>query len=100
VVIDRIDSVNAKAADLVQTAKIQVITTGGAGGQIDPTQIQVSDLNSGTIRLPRCVPTPQPRLWLSRTPGATTAPCVYPVSQADPAPRCASTRGLSGRGGR
>ena len=46
-VIDCIDSVNAKAALIAwcKRRKIQIITTGGAGGQIDPTLIQVCDLN-------------------------------------------------------
>lgn len=45
-VIDAIDSVRPKAALLAycRRYKIPVITTGGAGGQIDPTQIQVVDL--------------------------------------------------------
>ncbi|MDR7344570.1 MAG: tRNA cyclic N6-threonylcarbamoyladenosine(37) synthase TcdA [Pantoea sp.] len=45
-VIDAIDSVRPKAALLAwcRRNKIPVVTTGGAGGQIDPTQIQVSDL--------------------------------------------------------
>lgn len=45
-VIDAIDSVRPKAALLAycRRFKIPVITTGGAGGQIDPTQIQVKDL--------------------------------------------------------
>ncbi|MDG6404722.1 hypothetical protein QCD79_34325, partial [Pseudomonas quasicaspiana] len=34
--------------------KIQIITTGGAGGQIDPTLIQVCDLNQRRINLPAC----------------------------------------------
>ncbi|PWB34565.1 tRNA cyclic N6-threonylcarbamoyladenosine(37) synthase TcdA [Pseudomonas sp. SDI] len=46
-VIDCIDSVMAKAALIAwcKRRKIGIITTGGAGGQIDPTQIQVVDLN-------------------------------------------------------
>lgn len=46
-VIDCIDSVNPKAALIAwcKRRKIQIVTTGGAGGQIDPTQIQVTDLN-------------------------------------------------------
>lgn len=46
-VLDCIDSVLAKAALIswCKRRKIQIITTGGAGGQIDPTQIQVGDLN-------------------------------------------------------
>ncbi len=45
-VIDAIDSVRPKAALLAycRRFKIPIITTGGAGGQIDPTQIQVTDL--------------------------------------------------------
>lgn len=45
-VIDAIDSVRPKAALLAycRRNKIPVITTGGAGGQIDPTQIKVIDL--------------------------------------------------------
>ncbi|HHJ4328332.1 TPA: ThiF family adenylyltransferase, partial [Klebsiella pneumoniae] len=46
-VLDCIDSVPAKAALIAwcKRRKIPIVTTGGAGGQIDPTQIQVSDLN-------------------------------------------------------
>ena len=46
-VIDCIDSVMAKAALIAwcRRRKIAIVTTGGAGGQIDPTQIQVGDLN-------------------------------------------------------
>lgn len=45
-VIDAIDSISAKAALLAycRRHKIRVLTIGGAGGQIDPTQIQVADL--------------------------------------------------------
>ena len=45
-VIDAIDSVRPKAALLAycRRHKIPLITTGGAGGQIDPTQIAVTDL--------------------------------------------------------
>ena len=45
-VIDAIDSVRPKAALLAwcRRNKIPVVTTGGAGGQIDPSQIQVADL--------------------------------------------------------
>ena len=45
-VIDAIDSVRPKAALLAwcRRNKMPVVTTGGAGGQIDPTQIQVADL--------------------------------------------------------
>ncbi|USD64714.1 tRNA cyclic N6-threonylcarbamoyladenosine(37) synthase TcdA [Vibrio sp. SCSIO 43136] len=52
-VLDAIDSVKAKAALLAycKRNKIKVITTGGAGGQIDPTQIQVADL-SRTVQDP------------------------------------------------
>jgi tRNA A37 threonylcarbamoyladenosine dehydratase len=45
-VVDAIDSVRPKAALLAycRRHKIPVVTTGGAGGQIDPTQIAVVDL--------------------------------------------------------
>ncbi|AUX94591.1 tRNA cyclic N6-threonylcarbamoyladenosine(37) synthase TcdA [Mixta gaviniae] len=45
-VIDAIDSVRPKAALLAwcRRNKIPVVTTGGAGGQIDPGQITVADL--------------------------------------------------------
>lgn len=46
VLIDCIDSVRSKAAMLnaCKRRKLPVITVGGAGGQIDPTQIKVADL--------------------------------------------------------
>lgn len=46
-VIDCIDSVQAKVGLIAwcKRRKIPLITTGGAGGQVDPTQIQVADLN-------------------------------------------------------
>lgn len=45
-VIDAIDSVRPKAALLAycRRHKIPLVTTGGAGGQIDPTRITVADL--------------------------------------------------------
>lgn len=45
-VVDAIDSVKAKTALIAycKRNKIKLITVGGAGGQIDPTQIQVADL--------------------------------------------------------
>lgn len=45
-VIDAIDSVRPKAAIIAwcRRNKVPLVTTGGAGGQIDPTQIQVTDL--------------------------------------------------------
>lgn len=52
-VIDAIDSVKVKAALIAycKRNKIKLITTGGAGGQTDPTQIQIADL-SRTIQDP------------------------------------------------
>lgn len=46
-VIDCIDSVKHKAALIAHCKrhKIRIVTTGGAGGQIDPTRIHVLDLN-------------------------------------------------------
>ncbi|WP_439287213.1 tRNA cyclic N6-threonylcarbamoyladenosine(37) synthase TcdA [Lonepinella sp. BR2357] len=52
-VIDAIDSVKTKSALIAycKRNKIKVITIGGAGGQTDPTQIQIADL-SKTIQDP------------------------------------------------
>ena len=52
-VLDAIDSVKAKASLLAycRSNKIKVITVGGAGGQVDPTQIKVADLTK-TIQDP------------------------------------------------
>lgn len=49
-VVDCIDSVQSKAALIAHCKrnKIRIVTTGAAGGQIDPTQIQVADLNKTT----------------------------------------------------
>ncbi|PSF12307.1 tRNA cyclic N6-threonylcarbamoyladenosine(37) synthase TcdA [Marinobacter fuscus] len=49
-VVDAIDSVKPKAALIAhcQRRKIPVICAGGAGGQMDPTQIQVADLAKTT----------------------------------------------------
>lgn len=52
-VIDAIDNVRVKAGIIAhcKRSKIKLITTGGAGGQTDPTQIQIADL-SRTIQDP------------------------------------------------
>lgn len=52
-IIDAIDSVKTKAAMIAwcKRRKIRLVTTGGAGGQTDPTQIAVADL-SKTINDP------------------------------------------------
>lgn len=52
-VVDATDSIKAKAAMIAHCKrnKIPIITVGGAGGQIDPTQIAVTDL-SKTIQDP------------------------------------------------
>ncbi|MES2817875.1 MAG: tRNA cyclic N6-threonylcarbamoyladenosine(37) synthase TcdA [Pseudomonadota bacterium] len=46
-VVDCIDSVDAKAALIAwcKRRKLQFVTTGGAGGQVDPTQVRIVDLN-------------------------------------------------------
>lgn len=46
-VFDATDSVSAKTALIAHCSrnKIRLICSGGAGGQIDPTQIQIADLN-------------------------------------------------------
>lgn len=53
VVVDAIDQTKAKAALIAfcHSAAIPIIVTGAAGGQIDPTQIKISDL-SRTIQDP------------------------------------------------
>jgi len=45
-VVDAIDSIKAKVALIAfcKRNKIKIITTGGAGGQMDPTQVKVADL--------------------------------------------------------
>jgi tRNA threonylcarbamoyladenosine dehydratase len=52
-VLDAIDSMKSKASLLsyCKSNKIKVITTGGAGGQMDPTQIMIADLTK-TIQDP------------------------------------------------
>lgn len=49
-VIDAIDQVRAKAALIAycRERKIPLITTGGAGGRIDPTRVRVDDLSRTT----------------------------------------------------
>src|SRR5690606_1329119 len=46
-VFDATDSVSAKTAIIAHCTrnKIRLVCSGGAGGQIDPTQIQIADLN-------------------------------------------------------
>ncbi|WP_426151849.1 tRNA cyclic N6-threonylcarbamoyladenosine(37) synthase TcdA [Pseudomonas sp. DC3000-4b1] len=46
-VLDCIDSVRAKAALIAwcRRRKLAMVTTGGAGGQVDPTQVALCDLN-------------------------------------------------------
>lgn len=45
-VVDCIDAVKAKAALIAwcKRQKLPIVTVGGAGGQVDPTQVQVADL--------------------------------------------------------
>lgn len=52
-IFDAIDSINAKVALIAHCKrnKYPLLTSGGAGGQIDPTQIQIADL-SRTIQDP------------------------------------------------
>lgn len=85
-VIDCIDSVAAKAALIAwcKRRKIQVITTGGAGGQIDPTQVKVADLNK-TFNDPLAAKvrsTLRRDYNFSRTPGRNySVPCVFSTEQ-------------------
>lgn len=52
-IVEATDSVKAKAAIIAycKRNKIRIISSGGAGGQVDPTQIQIADL-SRTIQDP------------------------------------------------
>ncbi|MGE8498425.1 MAG: tRNA cyclic N6-threonylcarbamoyladenosine(37) synthase TcdA [Pseudomonas sp.] len=85
-VIDCIDSVAAKAALIswCKRRKIQIISTGGAGGQVDPTQVQVADLNK-TFNDPLAAKvrsTLRRDYGFSRTPGRNySVPCVYSTEQ-------------------
>lgn len=85
-VIDCIDSVAAKAALIAwcKRRKIQIVTTGGAGGQIDPTQIQVGDLNK-TFNDPLAAKvrsTLRRDYNFSRTAGRNySVPCVFSTEQ-------------------
>ena len=85
-VIDAIDSVRPKAALIAwcRRNKIPLITTGGAGGQVDPTQIQVTDLNK-TFNDPLAAKVRsllRRDYGFSRTPGRTySVPCVFSTEQ-------------------
>lgn len=85
-VIDCIDSVKAKAALIAwcKRRKIQIVTTGGAGGQIDPTQIQVTDLNK-TFNDPLAAKVRallRKDYGFSKTPGRHySIPCVFSSEQ-------------------
>lgn len=85
-VIDCIDSVKSKAALIAhcKRQKIRIVTTGAAGGQIDPTQIQVTDLNKTTNDpLARKVRSLLRRDYgFSRNPRRNySIPCVYSTEQ-------------------
>ena len=85
-VIDCIDSVAAKAALIAwcKRRKIAIVTTGGAGGQIDPTRVQVVDLNK-TFNDPLAAKvrsTLRRDYGFSRTPGKHySVPCVFSSEQ-------------------
>lgn len=85
-VVDCIDSVAAKAALIAwcKRRKIALVTTGGAGGQIDPAQVQVADLNK-TFNDPLAAKvrsTLRRDYGFSRTPGRTySVPCVFSTEQ-------------------
>ncbi len=79
-VLDCIDSVASKAALIAwcKRRKIAIVTTGGAGGQIDPTQIQVVDLNR-TYNDPLAS---RVRSLLRRNPSRHySVPCVFSTEQ-------------------
>ena len=85
-VIDCIDSVKNKAALIAHCKyrKIRIVTTGAAGGQIDPTQIQIGDLNkTHNDPLARKVRSLLRREYdFSRNPKRNySIPCVYSTEQ-------------------
>lgn len=81
-VIDAIDSLKPKAALIAHCRRYKrlLVTTGGAGGQTDPTQIRVDDL-SRTIQDPLAAKTRQRLRKQYRFPKADQGkfgiPCVY-----------------------
>ena len=85
-VIDCIDSVASKAALIAwcKRRKIQIVTTGGAGGQVDPTQIQIADLNK-TFNDPLAAKVRsvlRKDYNFSHTPGRHySVPCVFSTEQ-------------------
>lgn len=85
-VVDCIDSVASKAAMIAHCNrnKIKIITTGAAGGQLDPTQVTVGDLNKTfNDPLARKVRSMLRRHYgFSRNPKRTySIPCVYSQEQ-------------------
>ena len=85
-VVDCIDSVASKAAMIGYCArnKIKIITTGAAGGQLDPTMVTVGDLNKTfNDPLARKVRSMLRRHYgFSRNPKRTySVPCVYSQEQ-------------------
>ncbi len=85
-VLDCMDSVPAKAALIAwcKRRKIGIVTTGGAGGQLDPTRIGVVDLNK-TCNDPlaaRVRALLRRDYGFSRTPGRHySVPCVFSTEQ-------------------
>ncbi|MGI6408965.1 MAG: tRNA cyclic N6-threonylcarbamoyladenosine(37) synthase TcdA [Thiopseudomonas sp.] len=105
-VIDCIDSLVPKAALIAwcKRQKIPLITTGGAGGQVDPTQVMVADLNK-TYHDPLAA---RLRTRLKKEHGFTRAPkknfgvpCVFSSEQLrypTPDGRVCSEKGFVGEG--
>lgn len=85
-VLDCIDSLHPKAALIAwcRRRKIPLTTTGGAGGQIDPAQVQVADLNK-TFHDPlaaRVRSLLKKQHGFTRTPGKNFGvPCVFSSEQ-------------------
>jgi tRNA A37 threonylcarbamoyladenosine dehydratase len=85
-VLDCIDSVAAKAALIAwcKRRKIRIVSTGAAGGQIDPTQIRILDLNK-TFNDPLLAKVRgllRRDYGFSRTPGRHySVPCVFSAEQ-------------------
>ncbi|MFC3679682.1 tRNA cyclic N6-threonylcarbamoyladenosine(37) synthase TcdA [Bacterioplanoides pacificum] len=85
-VVDCIDSVKNKAALIAhcKRRKIRIVTTGAAGGQMDPSQIQIGDLNKTfNDPLARKVRSLLRREYnFSRNPSRNySVPCVFSTEQ-------------------
>ena len=101
-VVDAIDSLRAKAAMIAYCHQqgIALVTTAGAGGRIDPTQVRISDLacthnDPLTRRLRSCL---RREYGFTREPKQRfQVPCVFSTEPMQPSTLCAApTQPLNG----